>query len=89
MQQQVGVYFENLPPLYTREDVRQLFQAFGNLQNVFLATRLSGKSLGFGYVLYGARAEADAAVKALNGLTMMHGGTLRVWLQDFVSVQSF
>jgi RNA recognition motif-containing protein len=79
----VGLLFENVPLSLKTEDIRQLFEPFGTIQTCFLATRLSGKSLGFGYVLYSTRAEAERAVQALDGLVLMPGHTLRVHLHAF------
>jgi RNA recognition motif-containing protein len=82
MPKSVAVFVENLPLTFKPGDLRQLFEPFGKLSTVFLATRLSGKSLGFGYVTYSSHTDAKQAVQALNGIELNHGRPLQVYLQD-------
>lgn len=52
----------------TDADLRQLFEAYGAVDNVSVVTdRDTGRSRGFAFVEMPNNAEADAAIEALNG----------------------
>ena len=52
----------------TEDDLRELFQAYGNVESVAVVTdRDTGRSRGFGFVEMSANAEADRAIAELNG----------------------
>jgi RNA recognition motif-containing protein len=52
----------------TQEDIRQLFEPYGTVENVSLVTdRDTGRSRGFAFVEMSNNSEADAAIAALNG----------------------
>jgi len=71
------IYVGNLPFSATESELRDLFGQHGTVLQVDLITdRDTGRPRGFGFVeMEGA--EADAAIKALDG-TEMGGRTLRV-----------
>jgi len=52
----------------TQEEIRQLFEPYGAVENVSLVTdRDTGRSRGFAFVEMSNNSEADAAIAALNG----------------------
>ncbi|WP_435103379.1 RNA recognition motif domain-containing protein [Arhodomonas sp. AD133] len=72
-----SIYVGNLPFSASEDEVRDLFAAYGEVNEVRLITdRETGRPRGFGFVRMGP-SEADAAIEALNG-TEMGGRTLRI-----------
>ncbi len=72
------LYVGNLPYRTTEEELREAFEAHGEVVDVnIIKDRMSGVSKGFGFVEFGTDAEAKAAMEALNG-TQFGGRTLRV-----------
>ena len=62
------IYVGNLSYEATEEELRQEFEAFGEVTSVSLITdRDSGRPKGFGFVEMAAKAEAEAAITGLNG----------------------
>jgi len=62
------IYVGNLSYSTYEADLRELFQAFGEVASVKIITdRDSGKSKGFGFVEMSSDAEAQAAISGLNG----------------------
>jgi RNA recognition motif-containing protein len=62
----------------TENDLRETFEAFGTVTNAnLIMDKFSGQSKGFGFVEMADNAEADAAIKALNG-TALQGRNLTV-----------
>jgi RNA recognition motif-containing protein len=52
----------------TEDDLRELFQPFGNIDSVAVVTdRQTGRSRGFGFVEMSDSGEAEKAIAALNG----------------------
>lgn len=65
------IYVGNLSYDTTEADLRQEFEAFGEVTSVSIITdRDSGRSKGFGFVEMAAKAEAEAAIAGLNGKTL-------------------
>ena len=65
------IYVGNLSYETTEEDLRQEFEAFGEITSVSIITdRDSGRPKGFGFVEMAAKAEAEAAITGLNGKTL-------------------
>ena len=72
-----SIYVGNLPFTATEDEVRALFSEFGTVETLNLVSdRDTGRPRGFGFVGMNA-AEADAAIKALNGRDM-GGRPLRI-----------
>jgi len=72
-----SIYLGNLPLTAAEDDVRRLFEPFGEVANVLLIIdRETGQSRGFGFVKM-APAAADAAIDALDGVDY-EGHVLRV-----------
>ena len=62
------IYIGNCSYETSEEDLRQPFQAYGQIEEVMLVTdRYTGRSKGFAFVEMPTAAEATAAIKALNG----------------------
>jgi len=62
------VYAGNLPYETSESDLREQFQAFGEVTSVnIIIDKFSGRSKGFGFVEMNSATEAQAAIAALNG----------------------
>ncbi|ROR32367.1 RNA recognition motif domain-containing protein [Inmirania thermothiophila] len=72
------LYVGNLPYSTTEDQLRETFNAYGEVESVSLITdRYTGESKGFGFVEMPNNAEADQAIKALNE-TSYQGRTIKV-----------
>ncbi|MBO4336298.1 MAG: RNA-binding protein [Desulfovibrio sp.] len=72
-----SIYVGNLPWSATEEQVRELFQAYGEVQSVkLISDRETGRARGFGFVEMEDEA-ANAAIEALENYSF-GGRTLRV-----------
>jgi RNA recognition motif-containing protein len=64
----MNIYVGNLSHEATEEDLRQAFEAFGQVESVkIIKDRYSGESRGFGFLEMPAKAEANSAIEGLNG----------------------
>jgi len=73
----MDIYVGNLPFTATEDEVRELFERFGEVRSVKMITdRETGRPRGFGFVEMD-NADADAAIKELNN-TEMGGRNLKV-----------
>jgi cold-inducible RNA-binding protein len=73
-----NIYVGNLDFGATEDSVRSLFQPYGAIERVSLATdRDTGRSRGFAFVEMTDPGEADRAIEALNG-TNLGGRALNV-----------
>jgi RNA recognition motif-containing protein len=71
------IYVGNLPFSASEDQIRQLFEQYGQVQSVKLITdRETGRPRGFGFVEM-ADGEADTAIAALNG-QQFGGRSLRI-----------
>ena len=62
------IYVGNLSYEVNEDELRQEFSAYGEVTSVSVVTdRYSGRSKGFAFVEMNTKAEADAAIAALNG----------------------
>lgn len=62
------IYVGNLSYEVTEDDLRKEFSSYGEVTSVSVVTdRYSGRSKGFAFVEMNTKAEADAAIAALNG----------------------
>jgi len=63
----MNIYAGNLSLEVTEEDLRQAFEAFGQVESVtVIKDKFTGESRGFGFVEMPAKAEAQAAIDGLN-----------------------
>ena len=74
----MNIYVGNLSYEVTEEDLKQVFEAYGEVESVkIIKDYYTGKSKGFGFVEMPARAGAESAIDGLNG-TELKGRTLKV-----------
>ena len=74
----MNIYVGNLSFETAEENLRQAFEAYGEVSKVNIITdRDSGRSRGFGFVEMPSKGEADAAMTGLNGQDL-DGQTLNV-----------
>ena len=74
----MNIYVGNLSFETAEENLRQAFEAYGEVSKVNIITdRDSGRSRGFGFVEMPSKGEADAAMTGLNGQDL-NGQTLNV-----------
>jgi RNA recognition motif-containing protein len=67
----MNIFVGNLAYTATEEDVRQLFEGYGVVDTVRLATdRDTGRPRGFGFVEMPDATEAQAAIDGLNGTSL-------------------
>uniref|UniRef100_H2YKB7 RRM domain-containing protein n=1 Tax=Ciona savignyi TaxID=51511 RepID=H2YKB7_CIOSA len=60
-----------LPQAMTQEDLRNLFSSIGELESCkLIRDKLTGQSLGYGFVNYVKSTDAEKAISSLNGLRM-------------------
>jgi RNA recognition motif-containing protein len=64
----VNIFVGNLSHDVNDDDLRQAFEAFGQVQSAsVIKDKFSGQSRGFGFVEMPGKAEATAAISGLNG----------------------
>jgi RNA recognition motif-containing protein len=64
----VNIYVGNLSHDVSTEDLRQAFEAYGEVSSVnIIKDKYSGQSRGFGFVEMPDKAEAQTAIESLNG----------------------
>ena len=74
----MNIYVGNMPYAMTAEELKALFAAYGDVADARLVIdRDTGRVKGFGFVEMNNKAEAEAAIQALNG-TEQGGRTLVV-----------
>ncbi|MHC4309947.1 MAG: RNA recognition motif domain-containing protein [Planctomycetota bacterium] len=74
----MNIYVGNLSPETTEEDLRQTFEAFGQVISVkVLRDRVTGESNGFGFVGMSVSDEGQTAISELNGKDLK-GHTIKV-----------
>jgi RNA recognition motif-containing protein len=74
----MNIYIGNLSYEVTEEDLKQAFEAFGQVESVnIIKDKFSGRSKGFGFVEMPDKANAQSAINELNGKELK-GRTLNV-----------
>lgn len=64
----MNIYVGNLSRETTDDDLRQAFEAFGQVESATVVKdRFSGESRGFGFVEMPSKTEAQAAIEEMNG----------------------
>ena len=64
----MNIYVGNMPYGTTEDELKDLFAEYGAVDSVsVIADRETGRSRGFAFVEMPNQAEAEAAIKALNG----------------------
>jgi len=65
------IYVGNLAYEVTEEELRQEFEAFGEITSVSIITdKYTGRPKGFGFIEMPSQTEGEAAIAALNGKTL-------------------
>ena len=65
------IYAGNLPYSTTEDELRSLFEEFGQVEDVaVISDRKTGRSKGFGFVEMPNNSEADNAIKTLNSTAL-------------------
>ncbi len=65
----MDIYVGNLPYTYGNQDLEALFTAHGQVASArVVMDRETGRSRGFGFVEMPQQTEAEAAIRALNGM---------------------
>ncbi len=74
----MNIYVGNLSYQTTEDEVRELFTSYGGVDSVSLIKdSFTGQSKGFGFVEMGRQAEAEEAIKQLNG-KVINGRNIKV-----------
>ncbi|MHB9029596.1 MAG: RNA recognition motif domain-containing protein [Candidatus Latescibacterota bacterium] len=74
----MNIYVGNIAPDVTEEELRRLFDSFGQVGSLSIARdRETGQRLSYGYVVMTESDEGIAAIEALNG-RQMKGQALEV-----------
>ncbi len=74
----MNIYVGNLPRETEEGDLREMFEAFGQVSSInLIRDKFSGELRGFGFVEMGSKEEGMAAIAGLNGKEM-HGNVLNV-----------
>lgn len=74
----MNIYVGNLPYEVTEEELKQAFEAFGQVESAkVIKDMYSGRSKGFGFIEMPVKAEAQTAIDGLNGKEMK-GRTIKV-----------
>lgn len=64
----MNIYVGNIPRGVTENELRELFQAFGEISSAsVIKDKFSGESRGFGFVEMPNKEEAQKALSSLNG----------------------
>lgn len=64
----MNIYVGNLASDISEDDLRQAFEAFGQIESVnVIKDKFSGESRGFGFVEMVSKEEAQSAIDGLNG----------------------
>lgn len=73
-----NIYVGNLAYSVTEEELTTLFSEYGEVVNInLISDKYSGQSKGFGFVEMSKQAEAEEAIKALNGC-LVKGRNIKV-----------
>jgi cold-inducible RNA-binding protein len=68
----MNIYVGNLAHQLTDEELRQAFEAFGQVAEArIIMDKFSGESRGFGFVEIPSKAEAEKAIEEMNGKELM------------------
>jgi len=75
---EMNIYVGNMSPDTNEDDLRQAFEAFGQVESVnIIKDRFSGESRGFGFVEIPSKNEAQNAISEMNGKDLK-GNTINV-----------
>lgn len=78
-QNNCNVYIAGIPRKTTEDQLRKKFSSFGSIQKVSLIHDLeTGQPRGFAYILYGKTAEAELAIKEMDGTKPFNDWPIKV-----------
>jgi len=64
----MNIYVGNLSYETTEQDLRQAFEAFGQVTSAnIISDKITGQSKGFGFIEMSAKEQAQAAIEGMNG----------------------
>jgi len=67
----MNIYAGNLARDVTEDDLRQAFEAFGQVESVtIIKDRFTGEPRGFGFIEMPSKDEAQTAISQMNGKTL-------------------
>jgi RNA recognition motif-containing protein len=67
----MNIYIGNLAYNVTEDELRETFSTYGDVTSAnLIKDKFSGQSKGFGFVEMANNAEADTAIKTLNGTVL-------------------
>ena len=67
----MNIYVGNLSFDVTEQDLRQAFEAFGEVTSAnIISDKFTGQSKGFGFIEMSAKEQAQAAIAGMNGKEM-------------------
>jgi len=68
----MNIYVGNLSHQTTEDDLRQAFEAFGQVESAnIIKDRFSGESRGFGFIEMPSKDEAQKAIEEMNGKDLL------------------
>ncbi len=74
----MNMYVGNLAFSVSEDDLKEAFSPFGEIESIkIIKDKYSGQSSGFGFVEMPSNADADKAIKTLNG-SEMKGRAIKV-----------
>lgn len=73
-----NLYISGFPKAVAESDLKTWFGVYGTIISSKILMLENGESRGVGFIRYDKRAEAQAAIDALNGVTVAPGSTLSV-----------
>ena len=79
---QTTVLVKNLPFEATKKEVRQLFEAHGQIKSVRVPRKLDKTARGFGFVEFVSRREAASAIEALKHTHLLGRHLVLKWAQE-------
>ncbi|MBN1200057.1 MAG: RNA-binding protein [Bacteroidales bacterium] len=69
----MNIYVGNLSYKISKEDLKQLFEEYGEVSSVSLISdKYTGQSKGFGFVVMENKDDAERAIQELNGREVDH-----------------
>lgn len=70
-----NLYIAGLPKAITEDELKTWFGVYGSIISSKVLTSETGESRGVGFIRFDKRSEAQAAINALNGMSLLDDGT--------------
>jgi|APSaa5957512576_1039674.scaffolds.fasta_scaffold158592_1 RNA recognition motif-containing protein len=69
----MNIFVGNLPFLLKEEELKSLFQTYGNIESVkIISNEITAKSMGFGFVQMENEADGAKAIESLNNKEVLN-----------------